>query len=152
MEWFSRWFLKSSLASLGAGILMGAWMAMVPNAIIYRPAHVHLNLLGFASMMIFGVAYHVVPRFTGHALHSRRLAEVHWWVANVGLIVLVAGFCLVPHLAVVSRIVLAVGALLSAVGAFSFIYNLWRTIDGPAPVPVRATDAPAVTRRLPLAD
>ena len=44
MEWFSRWFLKSSLSSLGAGILMGAWMAMVPNAIIYRPAHVHLTV------------------------------------------------------------------------------------------------------------
>jgi hypothetical protein len=37
-------------------------------------------------MMIVGVAYHVIPRFTGHAPHSRRLAGVQWWLANGGLL------------------------------------------------------------------
>ena len=66
----------------------GVWMALASDALIYRPAHVHANLLGFVSMMIFGVAYHVLPRFVGHPLHNRRMAVVHWWVANIGLAVL----------------------------------------------------------------
>jgi cbb3-type cytochrome oxidase subunit 1 len=52
-------------------------MAVHPAWAVYRTAHLHMNLLGFVAMMIFGVAYHVIPRFTGHSLHSRRLAAVH---------------------------------------------------------------------------
>ena|SRR5690625_2744558 len=41
--------------SIGLGWLSYAW----------RPAHAHLNLLGFVTLMIYGVAYHAVPRFSG---------------------------------------------------------------------------------------
>ena len=34
------------------------------------PSHMHMVLLGFVTMMIYGVAYHVIPRFTGHALSA----------------------------------------------------------------------------------
>ena len=78
MDWFVRYFIKSALVCLGLGIVMGVWMALSPGAILYRPAHVHLNLLGFVSMVIFGVAYHVIPRFAGHPLHSRTIAGAHW--------------------------------------------------------------------------
>lgn len=149
MDWFVRLFLKSALVSLGLGILVGSWMALVPTAIIYRPAHVHLNLLGFVSMVIFGVAYHVIPRFTGHPLHNRAMAGVHWWCSNIGLAVLIAGFVCAPHLPDASRVLLGVGATLAATGAFLFIYNLWRTIDGRMPLPkVRAPTG----RSMPVTD
>ncbi|HUF49370.1 MAG TPA: hypothetical protein VMN60_00965, partial [Longimicrobiales bacterium] len=76
MEPFVRRFIRSSLVWLGAGVLLGLWLSVDPAAVIYRPAHMHANLLGFVSMMIFGVAYHVLPRFTGNALRSRRGAVV----------------------------------------------------------------------------
>jgi protein-S-isoprenylcysteine O-methyltransferase Ste14 len=85
-------------------------------------------------MLIFGVAYHVIPRFTGHPLHSRRLAELHWWASNVGLVVLVLGFVFLPW-APGARLAIEVGAVLAAIGAFLFIYNLWRTLDGSGPKP-----------------
>lgn len=137
MDWFVRYFIKSALVSLGLGIVMGIWLALVPAAILYRPAHVHLNLLGFVSMVIFGVAYHVIPRFTGHPLHSTAIAGVHWWSSNVGLAVLVTGFLLAPTQLAASRWVVGAGSLLAAVGAFLFIYNLWRTLDGSGPKPRR---------------
>jgi hypothetical protein len=84
MEPFVRNFVRSSLLWLGGGVLLGMWMAVSPQAIIYRPAHVHANLLGFVSMMIFGVAYHVIPRFAGSPLRSRRVAMAHLWVSNIG--------------------------------------------------------------------
>ena len=98
MDWFSKAFLKSSLAWFGVGVTLGAVMSSWPNAAAYRTAHFHMNLLGFVSMMIFGVAYHVIPRFMGHPLHDKRLAAIHFYVANVGLATLSVGFLLVPTL------------------------------------------------------
>lgn len=132
MDWSSRAFLKASLAWLGAGVTLGAVMASWPAAAMYRTAHFHMNLLGFVSMMIFGVAYHVIPRFVGHPLHNRRLATAHWWVANAGLLVLSTGFVLMPLVGARALPVQAVGGALSATGAYLFIYNLWRTLEGPA--------------------
>ena len=130
MEWYVRAFLKSSLAWLGAGVTLGLAMAVHPPLAVYRTAHLHFNLLGFMAMMIFGVGYHLLPRLAGHALHRPTLARVHWALANGGLLLLGAGFALLPlgqpRLAIFCR---AVGGTLSAAGAYLFIYNIWRTLD-----------------------
>ncbi len=146
MDWFSKAFIKASLTWFGIGVTLGAVMASWPNAAAYRTAHFHMNLLGFVSMMIFGVAYHVLPRFVGHPLHNRRLAAVHWWVANAGLVVLTTGFVLLPTIGARAYPVQGAGGAISALGAYLFIYNMWRTLDGskvlqrvrqaPGPLPV----------------
>ena len=141
MEPFVRNFIRSSLLWLGGGVLLGVWMAIAPQAIIYRPAHVHANLLGFVSMMIFGVAYHVIPRFAGSPLRSRRLAHVHLWVANFGLAALVAGWLLRPTVWSAGSAALLTGGIVSGVGAFLFIGNLWQTLG-----PVRSSPGPRVLR------
>lgn len=133
MDWFAKAFLKSSLAWLALGVTLGVIMAAHPAWSGYRIAHEHMNLLGFVAMMIYGVAYHVVPRFTGVPLHSRRLATAHWWIANAGLAGMVVGFVLRASGATttgVSTAVLACGGLASAASAYLFVYNIWRTIDG----------------------
>jgi cbb3-type cytochrome oxidase subunit 1 len=128
MESFVRRFIRSSLLWLGIGVLLGVWMAWQPSAIVYRPAHMHANLLGFVSMMIFGVAYHVIPRFTGRPLHAPRLAAAHVWIANIGLVGMVVGFLVRPH-APIGGVIVALGGVAAAGGAFCFIYNIWRTLD-----------------------
>lgn len=132
MDWFVKAFLKASLAWLAAGVSLGLAMAVHPAWTVYRAAHLHMNLLGFVAMMIFGVAYHVIPRFTGHQLHSRQLANLQWWLANVGLATFVAGFIWLPHamFAARARVLVGVGGVLSAAAAYVFVYNIWRTIDG----------------------
>jgi cbb3-type cytochrome oxidase subunit 1 len=100
--------------------------------VLYRPAHMHANLLGFVSMMIFGVAYHVIPRFTGVPLRSERLALVHLVIANLGLGLMVLGWLARAHAFAAWRPVLVTGGVLSALGAFLFIYNIWRTLDAAA--------------------
>ena len=132
MDWFVKVFIKSSLCWLGLGVLLGLTMVAVPSAIIYRPAHVHANLLGFVTMMIFGVAYHVLPRFSGRPLHSSRLAIVHLYLANAGVAGMVLGFLLRPNLGSPGTALLAAGGTASATGAFLFIYNIWQTIDASA--------------------
>ncbi len=155
MEWFVKAFLKASLTWLAIGATFGVAMAIHRPWAIYRTAHMHMNLLGFVAMMIAGVAYHVIPRFTGHALHSRRLAGAHWWIANAGLSLMVTGFVLAPHGVAASSAILATGGLLSAAGLYSFVFNIWRTIDGPAnssPAPTLPVKGSPVARRLPFAN
>jgi len=145
MDWFAKRFVKASLVWLCVAVTFGAAMAIHPAWAIYRTAHMHAALLGFVSMMIFGVAYHVLPRFSGSPLHSKRVAGWHWWTANIGLVAMMVGFVArvtssIPT--VISGIVLAIGGSLSAFGAFAFAWNIWRTIDGPPLVVV-----PRATRR-----
>jgi cbb3-type cytochrome oxidase subunit 1 len=129
MDWFVKAFIRASLAWFAAGVSLGLAMTVHPAWAVYRTAHLHMNLLGFVSMMIFGVAYHVIPRFSGNPLQSPRLAVAHWWLANVGLATFVVGLVLLPTtmFATPARVVVATGGLLSTAGAYTFVYNLWRT-------------------------
>jgi len=131
MDWYVRAFLKASLSWLAAGVSLGVAMAAHPLWTVYRLVHVHMLLLGFVTMMIYGVAYHVIPRFAGFPIHSRRAAVLHWWISNAGLVMMATGFAVRVHDATRGTIVLASGGTLSALGAYTFVYVIWRTIDGP---------------------
>ena len=153
MEWFVKAFVKASLAWLSLGVTVGVAMAAHPPWIVYRAAHIHMNLLGFVTMMIYGVGYHVLPRFSGHPLHCRRLAGWHWWAANVGLLLMAVGFAARVHVGGAATPAIAAGGVLSALGAYAFAFGIWRTVDGPAALrraAARAQAAPGA--RLPLAD
>ena len=91
MDWFVKAFVKASVAWLAVGVVLGMAMAMVPAWTVYRAMHVHVMLLGFVTMFINGVGYHVVPRLSGRPLWSIRAAHWHWWIANAGLCVMVRG-------------------------------------------------------------
>ncbi|HEX6629758.1 MAG TPA: hypothetical protein VF048_01650 [Gemmatimonadaceae bacterium] len=152
MTWFVKAFLKASLAWLALGVTLGVAMAVHPAWTIYRLAHIHMLLIGFVTMMIYGVAYHVIPRFVGFNLHRAEAAQWHWWGANLGLALMAAGFMLRPHGAAAATPVLATGGVLSALGAYAFVYGLWRTIDGPAELRAARRRAEAAAgARLPVA-
>jgi len=146
MTWFVKSFLKASLAWLAAGVSLGVAMAAHPLWTVYRLVHVHMVLLGFVTMMIYGVAYHVIPRFAGFPLHSARAAVWHWWISNSGLALMAAGFAIRVHDATAGTFVLATGGTLSATGAYIFVYLIWRTIDGPAALREGARRAQAVVQ------
>jgi len=135
VEPFVRRFLRASLVWFALGVGLGFGMAVAPGALLAaRPAHAHANLLGFVTMMIFGVAYHVIPRFTGAPLHSPRLAAVHVWVANLAVALLVAGCLARVRPGWSGAWLLHAGAALGVLSAGLFVYNVWRTL-GAGPVP-----------------
>ena len=49
MDWFVRAFLKASLVWLSLGVTLGVAMAAHPVWTIYRPAHMHVLMLGFGN-------------------------------------------------------------------------------------------------------
>ena len=88
-----------------------------------------MTVVGFLTMMVFGVGYQLLPRLFGHALYSRGFAIAHWWLANAGLAGMVVGFVLRPHVGQAGSTTVAIGGLLYSVGALGFVYNMWRTFN-----------------------
>jgi cytochrome c oxidase cbb3-type subunit 1 len=87
MEKYPKLFVKVSIFYLLFGVVFGLLMAVnVFSGMNYTFVHVHFNLVGFISMMIFGIAYHVLPRFNAKPLKWPNLVPVHFYGANIGLI------------------------------------------------------------------
>ncbi|HKV73852.1 MAG TPA: hypothetical protein VJN95_05000 [Gemmatimonadales bacterium] len=150
MDWYVKTFIRASLLWFAAGILLGVAMTIEPSLIIYRPAHAHMNVAGFLSMLVFGVGYHLLPRLFGHPLYSPRLAGLHVILANVGLLGLVGGFLVLPHQVTVGHWILVSGGLLFALGTALWLWNLWQTFNA-AEVAQRAR-AQGGKRGLPTAE
>ena len=52
-------------------------------------AHVHGGALGWVGFMVFGMIYWLVPRLYQTQLYSKKLANTHFWIATVGIVVYV---------------------------------------------------------------
>lgn len=126
-------FLRTSLLWLVAGVTLGLGMAVSPALVVYRAAHIHMLLLGFVTGMIFGVGYHVFPRFAARPLASPRLVRLHWWLANAGVAAMAVAFALRAAAVPWSPVLLGAGGTSAAVGAYLFAWNVWRTLGGSAP-------------------
>src|ERR1700692_2862122 len=92
-----------------AGMLWGIVMGISENHST-MPAHAHLNLLGWVSLFLFGIYYHLHP-----AVDGSRLASLQVWIWIAGTIIMPIGVGLVhsgheigdPIAAVSSLVVLA---------------------------------------------
>jgi cbb3-type cytochrome c oxidase subunit I len=51
--------------------------------------HVHSGALGWVALTCFATLYYLVPRLWHTALYSQRLAELHFWVATLGIVLYV---------------------------------------------------------------
>lgn len=60
-------------------------------------AHVHVGALAWNGFMTFGMIYWIIPRITKTKLYSEKLANLHFWIGTLGIILYalpmyVAGF------------------------------------------------------------
>lgn len=51
--------------------------------------HVHAGALGWVAGISFAAIYYLVPRLWNARLHSESLAEIHFWLATVGILLYV---------------------------------------------------------------
>ena len=137
---YVRGFLRSSLIWIVIGVAIGIGMAWWPaDHLAYRPAHAHANLLGFLSMFVFGVGYHVLPRFVGAPLTEGQAAWAmrQLWIQNAGLALLVSGWLVRPWRGSLGQWLLVAGAPVSAFGIAIFVTIAWRLTGGRGGVEVR---------------
>lgn len=148
MDWYVRAFIRSSVTWLTLGVTLGLAMSVWPRLTVYRTAHMHMLLLGFISMMIFGFGYHVVPRLAGNRLYRPAWAGVHVWLANAGLAGLSLGLALRIHGITGAGLVLATGGVLASLGAYAFAVNIALSTrakrNDPAPAPVTGRKLPTL--------
>ena len=116
MDRYTKGFVVASLVYFFLAAVLGIWMGGTDAAAWVPFAHVHFNLLGFMTMMIYGVGYFILPRFNGRTLRWPSWVPVHFFVANIGLLGMVAtapsipsaGFVLFSALSVISAGMFAV--------------------------------------------
>jgi cbb3-type cytochrome oxidase subunit 1 len=132
MDWFVKAFLRASLVWFSLAVALALAISLFPMLTVYRTAHLHVALLGFVTQMIYGVALHVIPRFFGQPLVHPWMAEVQFWAAQSGLVLLTLGFVSRVNGWTFATATVAAGGLVSAVGAACFVVNIWRTMDASA--------------------
>lgn len=130
MDRYARFFVQASLIYLAIGVVLGVTMIVHEDwTFLFDRAHNHINMIGFVSFMIFGVGYHILPRFTGRPLHSVRLANLHVWLANVGLLGMSLFWILDAGLkSITLQVIAATFAVVLGVSMIVFIYNMWKSL------------------------
>ena len=132
MSKITVWFIKCAMVYFLLAIVLGLHMAVSGTTYPYMPIHAHFNLLGWMSMMIYGVGYHILPRFSGKPLYSEKIAEWQFWLANVGLIGMAIGWMVRSWQGDSSM--LLIFAIVEAVSSVMFVVNMFKTIKA-APAP-----------------
>jgi hybrid cluster-associated redox disulfide protein len=126
MDRYTKGFVVASLIYLVLASVLGIWMG-TGDAPGWAPfAHIHFNLLGFMAMMIYGVGYFILPRFNSRELRWPSWVPVHFFVANIGLVGMVATYPGIPSTG------FGLFAGLSALSVVLFAVNLIATMLAPA--------------------
>jgi len=129
MDKYAKAFVKASLIYLGIGTVLGLLMVLLPDTrFTITRIHVHLLLLGFMAMMIYGVGYHILPRFMGRPVYSARLGNTQVWLANITLIGLSVSWILEASQGGIWHSLAILFGLGQAVSIFLFIINLWMSM------------------------
>src|SRR5690606_2409812 len=134
-------------------------------------AHVHVGALAWNGFLTFGMIYWLVPRLFKTKLYSTGLANLHFWIGTLGIILYalpmyVAGFTQAAmwkqfnpdgtllygnFLETVSEIIpmywmRAIGGSLYLVGLCILVYNIAVTIKSGSKVSDELAEAPALQR------
>jgi len=134
-------------------------------------AHVHVGALAWNGFMCFGIIYWVIPRMTKTELFSKKLANFHFWIGTLGIIIYalpmyVAGFTQASmwkqfkpdgtlqygnFLETVTQIMpmywlRAVGGTLYLIGTLVLVYNIIKTVQQGSAVEDELAEAPALQK------
>ncbi|MDI9309334.1 MAG: cytochrome-c oxidase, cbb3-type subunit I [Limnohabitans sp.] len=133
-------------------------------------AHVHVGALAWNGFMTFGIIYWLLPRLTKTQLYSQKLANFHFWIGTLGIIMYalpmyVAGFTQASmwkqfnpdgslvygnFLETVTQIMpmyamRAIGGTMYLIGMLVMVYNAFKTVSAGQTVEDELAEAPALT-------
>ena len=133
-------------------------------------AHVHVGALGWNGFLTFGILYWLIPRIFNTQLYSKKLANTHFWIGTVGIVLYVvpiywAGFTqalmwksftndgtltyqfleTVTHILPLD-VARSVGGTLYLVGVFIMVYNIYKTVKSGSLVANEAAEAAPLSK------
>jgi len=111
--------IKISVVYFMIGISLGLYMSMF-HVFHLSTVHVHINLLGWMSLALVGIIYHLKPH-----LSEKTAAKVHFWLHNIGLPIMMISIALAIYTGNVILFLLAtIGGGLTVIGIFFFSINV----------------------------
>jgi len=126
-----RRYILVAFVYLVLGLLLGAAMLAYGND-NFQFVHVHMLLVGFVLFLIYGIGYKLLPTmfFGLPRVASIGWAEAQFWMANVGLLGMLAAAGM-PVGLVPDRVAAGFGLLEAAAGIL-FVWLMVRTLEGGA--------------------
>jgi hypothetical protein len=118
----SERFVKIAAVYPVVGACLGLYMGLSQNFVL-MPDHAHVLLAGWLTLAMAGVLYRTFPACAG-----TRLAQVHFWLHNLGLPVFMVGLAHMLNGRASMTPVVGAGAVTFLIGLFCFAINLWRRI------------------------
>ena len=129
MDRFVKGFIIMSIVYLGIAAILGIVMLANQDMLALKFVHSHLNMLGWVSMMIYGVGYHILPRFMGRPLYSNKIGEAQFYLANISLVAMLLFYTLNMYSpGGVYRLLTIAFGVVQAVAIFLFFYNMLMTL------------------------
>lgn len=133
--------------------------------------HVHIGALGWNGFLTFGMMYWLIPRMFKTKLYSEKLANAHFWIGTIGILVYAVplyfagftqyfmwqeftpdGFLKYPNfLETVTQIIpmyvtRSIGGSLYLIGALVMVYNIFKTVKMGDFVANEEAEAPALAK------
>lgn len=130
MPRLSVWMIRAALLHLAVGFTFGAlmlWNKGLPfngQIVLLISPHIELVLVGWTIQLAMGVAFWILPRFTGVQRYGRVcLAWAAFIFMNTGVLVVIASYWLtqIPGLTFLGR-------LLEGASVVCFALHLWPRI------------------------
>jgi hybrid cluster-associated redox disulfide protein len=126
MDNYPRLFIKAGLIYALLGAALGVTIAIDPSlAVRLRFVHIHINLLGFMAMMVAGVAFHVLPRFSARKLPWPEGMKYQFILQNTGLLGMVTLHAFGGWQGGVAHAVFVFFAILAGIAFAIMFYNLY---------------------------
>lgn len=132
MSVYMKNFVFASLFYLGLAAVFGILNGVYDLGYWGTFAHSHLNLLGFMSMIVFGIGYFILPRFNGTNLRFESWVPIHFYLGNISLIGMVVfrGLYIGTGSDIYS-VLFIICAAAQVISIFMFIINIWITLTPP---------------------
>jgi len=129
MDRFVKNFILMSIVYLTLASILGICMIGNPSLLSLKFVHSHLMLIGWVSMMIYGVGYHILPKFAGKFLKSKAMGELQFWLANIGLVGMLGFYMLdVYNPSNLYRGLTITSGAVEVLSTFLFFYNMIATL------------------------
>lgn len=127
-----RWYIRVAFLYLALGLVLGVGMLAFGND-NFQFVHVHMLLVGFVLFLIYGIGYKLIPTmfFGLPKVENIGWAEAQFWLANIGLVGMLAGAVLPVGLGL-DGIALSSGVIEAAAGIL-FVWLMGKTIRGETP-------------------
>jgi hypothetical protein len=115
-------WIKLAVIYLIVGVTLGIGMGAAHDFRLHA-VHAHINLLGWATMVLVGLIYTVFP-----AAGNSKLAKIHFWLHNIAVPVMMITltFLVLGNESVVP--VLVIAEFVAAAGIIAFAINVFTNL------------------------